>query len=58
MHSRLTAKDRRQQILEVAFGLFARKGYDGATTREIAEAAGIMAAAGFMPAFNTSASSP
>jgi TetR/AcrR family transcriptional regulator len=41
MPPRLTAKDRRQQILEVAFGLFARKGYDGATTREIAEEAGI-----------------
>ena len=41
MPPRLTAKDRRQQILEVAFGLFASKGYDGATTREIAEEAGI-----------------
>jgi AcrR family transcriptional regulator len=41
MPSRLTAKDRRQQILEVAFELFASKGYDGATTREIAEEAGI-----------------
>src|SRR5262245_12522423 len=41
MPPRLTAKDRRQQILEVAFGLFARKGYEGATTREIAEKAGI-----------------
>jgi AcrR family transcriptional regulator len=41
MPPRLTAKDRRQQILDVAFGLFARKGYDGATTREIAEEAGI-----------------
>lgn len=41
MPTRLTARDRRQQILEVAFGLFARKGYDGATTREIAEEAGI-----------------
>ena len=41
MPPRLTASDRRQQILEVAFGLFARKGYDGATTRQIAEEAGI-----------------
>lgn len=41
MPPRLTAKDRRQQILETAFGLFARKGYEGATTREIAEEAGI-----------------
>jgi AcrR family transcriptional regulator len=41
MPARLTAEDRRHQILEVAFGLFARKGYEGATTREIAEEAGI-----------------
>lgn len=41
MPPRLTAKDRREQILEVAFGLFARNGYEGATTREIAEEAGI-----------------
>lgn len=41
MPPRLTASDRRQQILEAASGLFARKGYEGATTREIAEEAGI-----------------
>jgi AcrR family transcriptional regulator len=41
MPGRLTAEDRRQQILDVAFGLFASKGYEGATTREIAEEAGI-----------------
>ncbi len=41
MPARLTASDRRQQILEAASGLFARKGYQGATTREIAEEAGI-----------------
>jgi AcrR family transcriptional regulator len=41
MPSRLSARDRRQQILEVASRIFARKGYQGATTREIAEAAGV-----------------
>lgn len=41
MSIRLCASDRRQQILEVASGLFARKGYQGTTTREIAEDAGI-----------------
>ncbi|MGE5321711.1 MAG: TetR/AcrR family transcriptional regulator [Actinomycetota bacterium] len=41
MSSRLSATDRRQQILKVASGMFARKGYQGATTREIAEEAGV-----------------
>jgi AcrR family transcriptional regulator len=41
MPTRLSAHDRRQQILEVASGIFARKGYQGATTREIAEEAGV-----------------
>ncbi len=41
MSLRLSARDRRQQILEVASGIFARKGYEGATTREIAEEAGV-----------------
>jgi AcrR family transcriptional regulator len=41
MPARLSAIDRRQQILEVASGLFARKGYQGTTTREIAEEAGV-----------------
>jgi AcrR family transcriptional regulator len=41
MSTRLSAVDRRQQILEVASGLFARKGYQGTTTREIAEGAGV-----------------
>lgn len=41
MSTRLTASDRRQKILDAAAGLFARKGYQGATTREIAEEAGI-----------------
>lgn len=38
---RFSAEDRRHQILEVARGLFARKGYNGTTTREIACGAGV-----------------
>jgi AcrR family transcriptional regulator len=41
MSTRLSATDRRHQILEVASGLFARKGFQGTTTREIAEEAGV-----------------
>jgi AcrR family transcriptional regulator len=41
MPTRLSARDRRRQILEVASGIFARKGFQGATTREIAEEAGV-----------------
>jgi AcrR family transcriptional regulator len=41
MTTRLSAIDRRQQILDVASAIFARKGYQGTTTREIAEEAGI-----------------
>jgi AcrR family transcriptional regulator len=41
MSIRLSASDRRQQILEVASGIFARRGYQGTTTREIAEEAGV-----------------
>lgn len=41
MPTRLSACDRRRQILEIASGIFARKGYQGATTREIAEEAGV-----------------
>lgn len=41
MPTRLSARDRRHQILEVASGIFARKGYQGTTTREIAEEAGV-----------------
>ena len=41
MPTRLSARDRRRQILDVASGIFARKGYQGATTREIAEEAGV-----------------
>lgn len=39
VQQRFSAEDRRLQILEVAKTLFARKGYDGTTTREIALAA-------------------
>jgi AcrR family transcriptional regulator len=41
MPTRLSARDRRRQILAIASGIFARKGYQGATTREIAEEAGV-----------------
>ena len=41
MPVRLSALDRRRQIMRSASGLFARKGYRGTTTREIAERAGI-----------------
>jgi len=39
MSTRLSAQDRRQQILQVATGLFARQGFQGTTTRQIAEQA-------------------
>lgn len=38
---RFTARDRRRQILEVAMRLFARQGFKGTTTRQIAERAGV-----------------
>src|SRR6266496_3317456 len=38
---RLPATDRRLQLLETALDFFARKGFDGATTKEIAAAAGV-----------------
>lgn len=38
---RFSAGDRRQQIMEVAKGLFARQGFDGTTTRQIAERAAV-----------------
>lgn len=41
MPVRLSALDRRRQIMRSASVLFARKGYRGTTTREIAERAGI-----------------
>ena len=39
--SRLPAPDRRRQILAVAMELFARRGFRGTTTRQIAERAGV-----------------
>jgi AcrR family transcriptional regulator len=38
---RLTAQDRRLQLIHAAMRLFAVQGFDGTTTREIAEAAGV-----------------
>jgi AcrR family transcriptional regulator len=38
---RLSAADRRKQILEVATSLFARQGFEGTTTRQIADRAGV-----------------
>lgn len=40
-HVRVTAEDRRQQIIEVARDLFAARGYEGTTTRELAEEIGV-----------------
>ncbi len=39
--SRLPADKRREQLIDVAADLFSRKGFNGATTREIAGAAGV-----------------
>jgi AcrR family transcriptional regulator len=39
--SRMSAKNRRQQIVAVAAELFASKGFSGTTTKEIAEGAGV-----------------
>ena len=38
---RLAATERRTQLIQVAIDLFSRKGFRGATTREIAAAAGV-----------------
>jgi TetR/AcrR family transcriptional regulator len=38
---RMSAPDRQQQLLEAALSVFSRKGFKGATTREIAAAAGV-----------------
>jgi AcrR family transcriptional regulator len=38
---RLPAKDRREQLMDAAMGLFAVQGFYGTTTREIADAAGV-----------------
>jgi len=39
--SRMTGKNRRQQIVAIAAELFASKGFSGTTTKEIAEGAGV-----------------
>jgi AcrR family transcriptional regulator len=39
--ARMSAEDRRLQILRVAVSLFSQKGFGGTTTREIAQAAGV-----------------
>ncbi len=41
VHVRVPAEDRRQQIIEVALELFASRGFEGTTTRELAEKIGI-----------------
>ena len=38
---RLTASDRKKQLIDTAMRLFAEQGFDGTSTREIAEAAGV-----------------
>jgi AcrR family transcriptional regulator len=38
---RFSARDRRQQIIQVATELFARQGYKGTTTQQIAQQAGV-----------------
>jgi AcrR family transcriptional regulator len=39
--ARMAGEDRRLQILLVAISLFAKKGFRGTTTKEIAQAAGV-----------------
>lgn len=39
--TRLSSKERRTSIIEAVLPLFAKKGFHGATTRELAEAAGV-----------------
>jgi len=41
VHVRVPAEDRRLQIIEIAGDLFASRGYEGTTTRELAERVGI-----------------
>lgn len=41
VHSRLSASERREQLIEIAIDLFSRKGFKGTTTREIAAASGV-----------------
>src|SRR5580693_5650249 len=38
---RMPGTDRRQQLIETALDVFSRKGFDGATTKEIAVEAGV-----------------
>ena len=38
-HNRLSSADRRRQIIQVAMGLFAKQGFQGTTTRQIAQSA-------------------
>jgi TetR/AcrR family transcriptional regulator len=38
---RLTAQDRRQRLLSAALHLFAKQGYEGTTTRQVAHQAGV-----------------
>jgi TetR/AcrR family transcriptional regulator len=40
-NTRMSATDRRAQLIDVAIDLFAKKGFGGTTTREIAAAAGV-----------------
>ena len=40
-HPRMSGDDRRRQLIDVAIELFAKKGFDGTTTKEIATAAGV-----------------
>jgi TetR/AcrR family transcriptional regulator len=41
VHVRLSAAERRDQLVNIAVDLFSRKGFNGTTTREIAAAAGV-----------------
>ncbi len=40
-NSRMSGEERRMQILQIAIGLFSKKGFRGVTTKEIALAAGV-----------------
>src|SRR5437868_14146281 len=40
-NGRLPAEERRQSIVDAVRGVFAEKGFDGTTTRELAKAAGV-----------------
>src|SRR5919106_3391967 len=39
--SRLSSEERRRAIVDAVRGVFAEKGFDGTTTRELAKAAGV-----------------